>query len=42
MLPATVVEAPEEIDLLAIFREMTPDGRAHLRGLLGLIQKPRG
>jgi hypothetical protein len=40
-LPATVAEAPEEIQLLALFREMTPNGRAHLLGLLGLIQKPR-
>jgi len=39
--PATVVEAPEEIELLTVFRTMTPDGKAHLLGLLGLLQKPR-
>ncbi len=40
-LPGTVVEDREEIELLAIFRDMTPEGKAHLLGLLNLLQKQR-
>jgi hypothetical protein len=41
MLPATVVEAPDETELLAVFREMTSEGRAHLLGLLSLLRKSK-
>jgi hypothetical protein len=38
---ATVVETADEIELLTMFRKLSPDGRAHLLGLLGALQKPR-
>ena len=39
-LPAVAAEAPDEAELLAIFREMTPQGKVHLLGLLRLLKKP--
>jgi hypothetical protein len=39
--PAVVAAAPDEAELLAIFRRMTPEGKAHLLGLLHLLQKPK-
>ena len=39
-LAATAAETPDEAELLAIFRGMTPEGKVHLLGLLRLLQKP--
>lgn len=39
-LPAAVPETPDESELLAIFREMTPEGKEHLLGVLRLLKKP--
>lgn len=39
-LPAVAAEAPDEAELLAIFRGMTPEGKVHLLGLLRLLKKP--
>ena len=39
-LPAVEAEAPDEAELLAIFRGMTPEGKVHLLGLLRLLTKP--
>lgn len=38
--PAVTAEAPDEAELLAIFRGMTPEGKVHLLGLLRLLKKP--
>ena len=38
-LPATVAEAPDEVELLARFRSMTPDAKVHLLGLLESLQR---
>jgi lambda repressor-like predicted transcriptional regulator len=38
--PAVAAEAPDEAELLAIFRGMTPEGKVHLLGLLRLLKKP--
>ena len=41
-LPATEAEEPDEAELLAIFRAMTPEGKAHLLGLLGVLRRSGG
>jgi hypothetical protein len=38
-VPVTTAEAPDEVELLALFRRMTPDGKAHLLGLLGILRR---
>lgn len=38
--PAAVPETPDEAELLAIFREMTAEGREHLLGVLRQLKKP--
>jgi hypothetical protein len=39
--PGMVVDDADEIHLLTFFRGMTAEGRVHLLGLLGQLQKPR-
>src|SRR5215475_14461141 len=39
-LPTAISETPEEAELLAIFRGLTPEGKGHLLGLLRLLPKP--
>lgn len=39
-LPTVIADAPEETELLAIFRGMTPEGKVHLLGLLRVLKKP--
>src|SRR3954466_10223313 len=36
-LPEAVAEAADEVELLALFRSMTPEAKAHLLGLLGML-----
>lgn len=37
--PMSEVESPEELVLVEAWRRMTPEGRAHLLGLLGLLPR---